>query len=105
MSTRPTAWPAAALQRPRRNTFNPEGDPEDLPSKVTRTVYSGDVLRHEQPGGGGYGDPAERPVEAVAADVFNQKISTQFAAEQFGVCLPKTAWSRILPQRRHGAPR
>lgn len=70
---------------PARNTFNPDGDPEALPSKVTRTVYSGDVLRHEQPGGGGYGDAAERSIEAVAADVFNQKISTQFAAEQFGV--------------------
>lgn len=70
---------------PGRNVFNPQSEHEDLPSKVTRTVYTGDVLRHEQPGGGGYGDPFERPAEEVAADVLDQKISRAFAEEQFGV--------------------
>ena len=70
---------------PGRNVFNPQSDHEDLPSKVTRTVHTGDVLRHEQPGGGGYGDPLRRPVEEVAADVMDQKISPGFAAQYFGV--------------------
>ena len=70
---------------PGRNVFNPQSEHEDLPSKVTRTVYTGDVLRHEQPGGGGYGDPLSRPVEEVAADVLDQKISASFAEEHFGV--------------------
>ncbi len=70
---------------PARNVFNPDAEHEDLPSKVTRTVHTGDVLRHEQPGGGGHGDPLERPVEEVAADVLNQKISPAFAKAQFGV--------------------
>lgn len=70
---------------PARNVFNPAGEHEDLPSKVTRTVYAGDVLRHEQPGGGGYGNPLERPVEAVAADVADGKISAAFAEAGFGV--------------------
>jgi N-methylhydantoinase B len=30
---------------------------EELPAKVTRSVASGDVLRIETPGGGGYGEP------------------------------------------------
>lgn len=70
---------------PGRNVFNPQSEHEDLPSKVTRTVYTGDVLRHEQPGGGGYGDPLSRPVEEVAADVRDEKISPAFAEQHFGV--------------------
>jgi N-methylhydantoinase B len=31
---------------------------EDLPAKVTRSLETGDVLRIESPGGGGYGEPS-----------------------------------------------
>ncbi len=40
---------------------------QTLPSKTTRTIHQGDVLRHEQAGGGGYGDPLLREVSQVAA--------------------------------------
>lgn len=70
---------------PSRNVFNPDTEHEDLPSKVTRTVYSGDVLRHEQSGGGGYGDALQRPVDDVAADVRDEKVSIAFAEQHFGV--------------------
>ncbi len=73
---------------PSRNTLNPGGDaPEVLPSKVTREIAAGIVLRHEQAGGGGYGDPLSRDPRAVLADVLDQKVSADFARSQFGVVL------------------
>ena len=70
---------------PSRNILDPDGRAEDVPSKLTRNVRKGDVLRHEQAGGGGYGDPLVRDPELVAADVADEKISRQFAEEKFGV--------------------
>jgi N-methylhydantoinase B len=70
---------------PSRNILNPANGAETLPSKVTREISSGVVLRHEQAGGGGYGDPLTRDPQAVLADVLDQKISPEFARAQFGV--------------------
>lgn len=58
-----------------------------LPSKTTRTVRQDDVLRHEQAGGGGYGDPLTRDVAQVAVDLADEKISPDFARTRFGVVL------------------
>ena len=48
-----------------RNLLSEAGNFELLASKVTRNVTKGTVIRHEQAGGGGYGDPLTRPPEAV----------------------------------------
>ena len=72
---------------PSRNILDPNGAAEALPSKVTRTLRGGEVIRHEQAGGGGYGDPLCRDPEQVAADVANEKISPAFAEEHFGVVM------------------
>jgi N-methylhydantoinase B len=61
------------------------GEFQLLDSKVTRTVGRGDVIRHEQAGGGGYGDPMKRPLEAVLEDVLDEKISPAFAREHYRV--------------------
>jgi N-methylhydantoinase B len=45
------------------------------------------VIRHEQAGGGGYGDPLCRDPDQVAADVADEKISRTFAEEHFGVIM------------------
>jgi N-methylhydantoinase B len=42
---------------------------------------------HEQPGGGGYGDPFTRDPERVAEDVRDEKISLEFARREHGVVL------------------
>jgi N-methylhydantoinase B len=60
---------------------------QPLPSKTTRTIRQGDVVRHEQSGGGGYGDPLQRDLALVAKDVADEKISTMFARTRFGVVL------------------
>ncbi len=75
---------------PSRNVLNPANGAETLPSKVTREISSGVVLRHEQAGGGGYGDPLTRDPQAVLADVLDEKISAEFARTQFGVALEAT---------------
>ena len=61
------------------------GIKEVMASKVTRTARKGDVIRHEQAGGGGYGDPLDRPPNAVLEDVRDGKVTVGFARDGFGV--------------------
>lgn len=58
--------------RPGRLTITRAGAaaPEELPSKLSGLqVVRGDVIRLQTAGGGGYGDPTERPRSAVEADL------------------------------------
>jgi N-methylhydantoinase B len=66
-----------------RNPGRP--DEEVLFSKVARIEMKvGDSMRIETPGGAGYGPPAERPVEALAADLKSGKVSSAAAARDYG---------------------
>jgi N-methylhydantoinase B len=65
--------------RATRNEIETEGQAAPLPGKVTMTVRKGQLIRHEQAGGGGFGDPLTRAPEAVAADVWNRKITADYA--------------------------
>jgi len=51
----------------------------------TRPVKAGSRLAMYQSGGGGYGDPKERPTALVKADVENRYVSRQAAKEIYGV--------------------
>jgi N-methylhydantoinase B len=64
-----------------------EGEPRDLPSKVTCTVDGGSRLRSITPGGGGWGDPRERAPEAVRRDVVDDLLSREAAARLYGVVI------------------
>jgi N-methylhydantoinase B len=64
-----------------------EGAFELLDSKVTRTVRKGDVIRHEQAGGGGYGTPLERNLDAIMEDVLDGKITPDYARAFYGVVI------------------
>jgi len=55
------------------------GEQISLPSKINRKMAQGDLVRHVQPGGGGFGNPLTRDPTRVAADVWNAKISAAFA--------------------------
>ena len=55
------------------------GEQISLPSKINRKMAQGDLVRHIQPGGGGFGNPLTRDPARVAADVWNAKISATFA--------------------------
>ena len=56
-----------------------------LPSKFTRTLHRGAIIRHEQAGGGGYGDPMARTLDRIEADLANGKITRQYAEERHKV--------------------
>ena len=69
-----------------------DGDPDDsersytaLRSKATVSLAPGDVVSVRTPGGGGYGDPLERPRAAVRDDVVDGKLSRACAREEYGV--------------------
>ena len=50
-------------------------------------MQAGDVLRLRTPGGGGYGNPLERPVESVLRDVRREYYSRATAKGEYGVIL------------------
>ena len=65
-----------------------------LPGKVTRIVNAGDVIRHEQAGAGGYGDPRERALAAIAADLRDGKITRGYAEVNHGAVFDATGDAR-----------
>ena len=62
-----------------------DGTNETVPSKRDLTLHPGDELRVWTTGGGGYGDPLERDPARVLDDVLDRKVSTDAAAERYGV--------------------
>jgi N-methylhydantoinase B len=69
-----------------RNILNPDdASREELAGKVTLTVRAGTVIRHEQAGAGGYGDPLKRSFEAIRADLHDGKITPAYAARHYRV--------------------
>lgn len=70
-----------------RNILNPETENAPLPGKLTRIVDRDTVIRHEQAGGGGNGDPLDRAIEAIIFDLQEEKISPDFAERYHGLVL------------------
>ena len=68
-----------------------QADGEHTPPMVSKMVgihiERGQKLRLETPGGGGYGNPLERPAEAVLADVRLGYVSPQVARDSYGVVI------------------
>jgi N-methylhydantoinase B len=92
-SHRPYGLAGGEAAAPSINILNPDTVPESLPSKTTREIGADTVLRHEQAGGGGYGDPLLRDPALVLEDVVDGKISADFARRHFGVVLDGSAIS------------
>ncbi|CAN7248952.1 hydantoinase B/oxoprolinase family protein [Devosia sp. LjRoot16] len=57
---------------------------EVLPAKVTLEIGRDTVIRHEQAGGGGWGDPQRRVRPAIEADIANGKVTPEAAAMDYG---------------------
>ncbi len=60
---------------------------EIIRKNVIATIQPGETAANKNPGGGGYGDPFERPVEKVARDVKNELVSIAGAREDYGVVI------------------
>ena len=83
-----------------------------IPSKGTAPVKSGQMVRVETCGGGGYGPARERDPELVLRDVREEKVSVRRAREVYGVALDEagravdaalTAELRAAPRDRSGS--
>ena len=73
---------------PSWNIVNPGSETERiLQTKVTGSLNPGDVIRHVQAGGGGWGDRLERDPAAVREDVLDDKVSIEKAEELYGVVI------------------
>jgi N-methylhydantoinase B len=84
-SHRPYGLGGGEPAAPSLNILNPDTTPETLPSKTTREIGADTVLRHEQAGGGGYGDPLLRDPALVLEDLADGKIGLEFARDRFGI--------------------
>lgn len=67
------------------NLLEQGGQVRTLPSKIGMTIERNDVVTHIQPGGGGFGDPLLREFSAISHDVWNQKITAEFALKHHQV--------------------
>ena len=66
------------------------GDPNEenvFFSRDAVPVKAGELIRLVTPGGGGWGDPLERPVDAVRLDVLRKLVSSESAKNDYGVVL------------------
>ena len=70
---------------PSWNILNP-GRPDEtlLPTKFTRDIRHGDVLRHVTAGGGGVGVPQDRSSDLIARDLEDGKITGEHARSVYG---------------------
>jgi N-methylhydantoinase B len=75
--------------RPAAVIVNPGTSSEHVvtPQDGNLKLRRGDVLRMEQAGGGGYGDPHTRPRELVLQDVREGYVTAQAARAEYGVVL------------------
>jgi N-methylhydantoinase B len=86
------AWGLNGGERPplSRTIINPDTEQaQEMDCMETRMVPAGTVVRLEQTGGGGYGDPLTRPRELVLEDVEDGYVSPEMAAIQYGCHLPE----------------
>jgi N-methylhydantoinase B len=63
------------------------GSSDILSAKCQCELKTGDVFLAVPHGGGGFGDPLQRPAKLVMADVVAGTVSRQAAREQYGVVL------------------
>ena len=76
MKFRPYGLAGGEPAKPTRNVLTRAGgEPEEMCGKFSVTLRKGDVIRHEQAGGGGFGPRADRAASAIAADVSNEKVT------------------------------
>jgi N-methylhydantoinase B len=61
-----------------------------LPTMVATGMMHGELIHHQMPGGGGWGDPLDRDPAAVARDVRDDKVSLAAARVRYGVALDPT---------------
>ena len=59
-------------------------------TNIMETIQPGDTITNMNPGGGGYGNPFERPIDMVVNDVRNGLVSIEGARADYGVVFSKS---------------
>jgi N-methylhydantoinase B len=77
---------------PSNNTLDDGGALSQLPTKFTRSLKTGQAVRHTTAGAGGYGDPLRRDPARVLDDVRNGKVTAQGATRDYGVVVLPSPW-------------
>ena len=67
------------------------GKIETIRKNVIEMIKPGESVTNMNPGGGGYGNPFERPIEKVVADVKNRLVSIAGARNDYGVVIRDVA--------------
>ena len=62
-----------------------KGNIEIVKKNIIETISPGERVANINPGGGGFGNPLERPIEKVILDVKNGIVSKEGAKEDYGV--------------------
>ena len=77
---------------------NPQSQQEKrLPSRFgDYPLHKNDTVRLERPGGGGLGNPFERPVENVLEDVRQGYVSVERAVTDYGVAVELRAGEAVI---------
>jgi N-methylhydantoinase B len=76
--------------QPNRVEFVTDGKtwtPQMRSKEDKRSLKAGDTLRAHSPGGGGYGNPLERDLDALERDLNGAYISRQTAEQVYGVVI------------------
>ena len=66
-----------------KNWIYRDGQWHAVAGKVTTTIKKGDIVRHDQSGAGGHGNPHHRCKELIKNDLWNGKITMEYAQEHF----------------------
>ncbi len=93
--------------RPFSVVIDPEGQNPRVVDALAdaEPVRAGEVIRIRTTGGGGWGDPLERPSDEVARDVRWGKVSLQGARDDYGVVVAGTRDDPVVDQAASGALR
>ena len=76
--------------------ISPEGKAREIGVNRFYEVSEGDVFELTSQGGGGFGDPCERPPEQVRDDVVNGFVSIEKALKDYGVALRKRGQEVVI---------
>ena len=80
--------------------------PFPTPGKIGgHPMQAGETVVLQSAGGGGYGDPLERPLDAVRADMRDGYVSAEAAAELYGVVLAGDTVDEAATNARRSAMR